>query len=40
MNEIIKRLKNHGVLGYSKFLYDKLQFTWNDGNYYGVCINW
>mgnify|MGYP000681779166 CR=1 FL=1 len=38
VDEIIKRLKKHGVIGYPKFLYDKLQFTWNDGNYYGSAL--
>ena len=38
IDEIGKRLKKHGMIGYPKFLYDKLQFTWNDGNYYGSAL--
>ncbi len=38
IDEIVKRLNKHGILGYPKFLYDKLQFTWNDGNYYGSAL--
>lgn len=38
MDVIVNRLQKHGVVGYAEFLYDKMQFTWNDGNYYGSAL--